>query len=291
MKTHIKSITVGLALIFLVLLPVACNKTPEENMAKENADAVLDESIVDWEFEELTVTELRAVPLSESFERAREAFVSGDTAGAIEQIKLVADFFAREAETRSGENQEAFEEYSQELSELASLLETEGDVTEEDLDEIFANAHLILALDRAASAQAAARENHPEEVTENVSAAIDHTKQALRQIGKITTNEISKAGEAISQSLSTLNTGAELAKEKTISAANKTRDYTFDITRLVGEKIKEGKESTTRKTKEVTGELIERTGKAVEKMGKRMETTGSKIKPETTDQESSESGQ
>ena len=163
MKTHIKSIATGLAFISFVLLPVACEKAAEENTAMGNSGSNSDETIVDWEFEELTVTELRAVPLSESFQRARQAFASGDNAKAIEQIKLVADYFAREAESRSGENQEAFADYGRELSNLASLMETEGEVTSEDLDEIFANAHLILALDRASSAQAAASDDDKHE--------------------------------------------------------------------------------------------------------------------------------
>lgn len=287
MKTYIKSITAGLAFISFILLPVACNKPTGEDSAKGNSDSSLDEPIVDWKFEKLTTTELRSVPLSESFEYTHRAFASGDNAKAIEQIKLVADCFAREAETRSGKNREAFADYGQELSNLASLIETEGEVTTEDLDEIFANAHLILALDRSSSAEAAAREDKPGDVGDNMKAAVDHTRQALRQIGEKATTEMSKAGEAIEHSLLSLETGAEHAKEKTVSAAKKTRDYTLSAAHQVADKIKEGKESTTRKTKETTGKLIERTGKAVEKMGHRVETTGSKIKPQPTDKEDS----
>jgi hypothetical protein len=287
MQTYIKYITAGLAFIFLVLLPVACNKPNGEDSAKRSSNAAIDEPIVDWEFEELTTIELRFVPLSESFERARQSFASGDNAKAIEQIKLVADCFAREAQTRSGKNQEAFADYGQELSNLASLMETEGEVTAEDLDEIFANAHLILALDRASSAQAAASEDKPGDAGENMKAAVDHTRQALRQIGEKATSEMSKAGEAIEHSVLSLETGVEHAKEKTVSAAKKTRDYTLSVTHQVADKIKEGKESTTRKTKETTGKLIERTGSAVEKMGHRIETTGSKIKTQPTDAEDS----
>jgi predicted nucleic acid-binding Zn-ribbon protein len=290
MKTHIKSIGAGLACISFLLLPVACKKAEEKSSAAAS-DATPDEAIVDWEFEELTTTELRAVPLSESFARARKAFDSGDNATAIEQIKLVAGFFAREAETRSGKNKEAFGEYGRELSNLASLLETEGEVAEKDLDEIFANAHLILALDRASSAQAAASENKPGDVGENMRAAVDHARQALRQVGEQASTEMSKAGDAIEHSVGAIESGAESAKEKTISAANSTRDYTLGVTRQVGEKIKEGKESTTRKTKEATGKLIERIGKAVEKMGHRMEAKGSEIQVEPTEGEGNGSDQ
>ena len=289
MKTHIKSITSGLACISFLFLPVACEKAMEDKSSAASSDTTPEEAIVDWEFEELTITELRAVPLSESFERARKALASGDNAAAIDQIKLVEGFFAREAETRRGKNREAFGEYSGELSNLASLLETEGEVTEKDLDEIFANAHLILALDRASSAQAAASEDKPEGVGENMRAAFDHARQALHQVGEKAGEEMTKAGEAIEKSLVSIETGAEHAKEKTVSAAKRTRDYTLSVTHLVGEKIKEGKKSTTRKTKEATGKLIERTGKAVEKMGQRMEATGSKLKPESTDAEGGDS--
>lgn len=289
MKTHIKSVGTVLAFISFVLLPAACKKASGEDSGKGKTDAALDEPVVDWEVEELTITELRAIPLSESFGRARQAFVSGDNAKAAGQVKLVAGFFAREAKTRSGRNQEAFDEYGRELSKLASLMETEGEVTAEDLDEIFANAHLILALDRASSAQAAASEKKRGNAGEDMRAAVDHTRQALRQVGEKATTEMSRAGEAIERSVESLGAGAEHAKEKTVSAAKRTRDYTLSVTHLVGEKIKEGKKSTTRKTKEATGKLIERTGKAVEKMGKRMEATGGKIKSEPTGAEESES--
>jgi hypothetical protein len=89
--------------------------------------------------------------------------------------------------------------------------------------------------------------------------------------------------------LGSIETGAEHAKEKTVSAAKRTRDYTLSVTHLVAGKIKAGKDSTARKTKEATGKLIERTGKAVEKMGHRMETTGGRIKPVPTDAEGGES--
>lgn len=286
MKTHIKSITAGLAFIAFVFLPVACEKKAVVSSPSGNSDAAHDEPIVDWEFEELATTELRSVPLSESFERARQAFVSGDSPRAIEQINLVAGYFAREAETRSGKNRESFADYGLELSNLASLMETEGEVTAEDLDEIFANAHLILSLDRASSAQAAAEENTREDVDDNMRAALDHARQALRQVGEKASTEMSNAGDAIERSLASIETGAEHAKDKTVSAAKKTRDYTLSVTHLVAGKIKEGKDSTARKTKEATGKLIERTGAAVEKMGHRMESTGSKIKPEPKDEES-----
>jgi hypothetical protein len=288
MKTHIKSITAGLAFIAFVFLPVACEKKAVVGSSSGNSDAGLDEPIVDWEFEELATTELRSVPLGESFERARQAFASGDIPKATEQIKLVAGYFTREAETRSGRNQEAFADYGRELSNLASLMETEGDVTAEDLDEIFANAHLILALDRASGAQAAADENKSEDAGDNMRAAVDHARQALLQVGEKATAEMSSAGEALERSLGSIETGAEHAKEKTVSAAKRTRDYTLSVTHLVAGKIKEGKDSTARKTKEATGKLIERTGKAVEKMGHRMETTGGRIKPVPTDAEGGE---
>lgn len=277
------TITTGLTLLALMLS--ACNKNPEKTSLNKDLGDAVDQSIADSQFEELTITELRPVQLSEIFERTREAFSLGDTKKTIEQVKTVASFFAREAETRSDDTQAAFDDYSKELITLASLLETEGLVLEEDLDEIFANAHLILALDRANNAQTAAKKNLREKVGENTQAAIDHAKQALRRTGKRATAEMSRAGDAIERAVTSIDDGAELAKEKAISAANKTRDYTLSTTQLVKEKIKEGKESTTRKNQDVIGKLIERTGKSVEKMGRQMKNTGTKIKPETADPE------